>query len=295
MKQFVVGIFFSFLFISCEKDIRLAPESQEPKLVVDAQIETGQPPVVILTKSLNYFSTISSSQLTGSFVRNAVVLLSNGTQTHRLREYSIVNNGVVYYFYSNDITNPATSFIGENGKQYNLSITVDGQLYTSTTNIPNLTKKMDSLWWKKPPASVDTTFAIVMAKITDPPGLGNYIRYFTQRGKNAPFLPGDNSVFDDQVIDGKTYDIPVSAGVDRNRPPSSLDSSGYFFRGDTVTIKFCNIDQSTYKFWNTWEFAFQAIGNPFSSPVKVTNNISNNALGSFCGYATQFKTVIIPK
>jgi hypothetical protein len=295
MKQFLVCLFFSFLLISCEKDIQLAPESQEPKLVVDAQIETGQPPVVILTKSLNYFSTISSSQLTGSFVRNAEVILSNGTQTHRLREYNIVNNGIVYYFYSNDITSPASSFIGENGKQYNLSITVDGQLYTSTTYIPVLTKKMDSLWWKKPPTSVDTNFAIVMAKITDPPGLGNYIRYFTQRGKNAPFLPGDNSVFDDQVIDGKTYDVSVAAGVDRNRPPSSLDSSGYFYRGDTVTVKFCNIDQNTYKFWNTWEFAFQAIGNPFSSPVKVTNNISNNALGSFCGYATQFKTVIIPK
>jgi hypothetical protein len=62
-----------------------------------------------------------------------------------------------------------------------------------------------------------------------------------------------------------------------------------------VTVKFCNIDQNTYKFWNTWEFAFQAVGNPFSSPIKITNNISNNALGAFCGYATQFKTVIIPK
>jgi hypothetical protein len=282
-------------FISCQKDIQLQPEVQLPKLVVDAQIETNQPPVVILTNSINYFSEINSSLLTNSFVRNAVVTISNGILTHRLKEYAVVNNGITYYFYSNDIANPSTSFIGENGKQYDLRIETDGQVYTSTTRIPVLTKKIDSIWWKKPPVDVDTTFATVMTKITDPAGLGNYIRYFTKRGSNNQFLPGYNSVFDDQVIDGKTYDIPVTAGVDRNKPALGKDSSGYFFRGDTVTVKFCNIDQNTYKFWNTWEFAFQAVGNPFSSPIKITNNISNNALGAFCGYATQFKTVIIPK
>lgn len=295
MSRIVVFFIFSILFISCEKDIQLQPENASAKLVVDAQIETGQPPIVVLSKSLNYFAELNSNALTNSFVRNASVTVSNGTTTHILKEYGIVNNGITYYFYTNDIANPATAFLGEEGKQYNLQISVDGQLYSATTQIPLLTKKIDSLWWKKPPINVDSTFAIVMAKITDPVGLGNYIRYYTQIGSNNIFLPGSNSVFDDQIIDGKTYEIPVTAGVDRNRPPSSLDSSGYFFRGDTVTVKFANINQSSYNFWNTWEFAFQSIGNPFSSPIKVLGNISNNALGAFSGYSTQFKTVIIPK
>lgn len=295
MKQIFAVFIFALFFISCEKDIQLEPENAAPKLVVDAQIETGQPPIVILSKSLNYFSELNSSVLTNSFVRNANVSISNGTTTHLLREYGITQNGVTYYFYSNDFTNPSNSFTGEVGKRYDLKIEVDNQQYTASTTIPLLTKKIDSIWWKAPPSGVDTTFAIVMAKISDPQGLGNYIRYFTRRGSSQVFLPGGNSVFDDQIIDGKTYEIPVSAGVDRNRPPSTLDSSGYFFKGDTVTVKFANIDRSTYNFWNTWEFAFQSVGNPFSSPIKVIGNISNGALGAFNGYSTQLKTVIIPK
>lgn len=132
-----------------------------------------------------------------------------------------------------------------------------------------------------------------MARITDPPGYGNYIRYFTKTNQDA-FFPGQNSVFDDQIIDGKTYDIQVDKGVNRNE---KLDTGeyGFFKRGDTVTVKFCNIDKATYDFWRTWEFNYQSVGNPFSSPGKVLGNISNGALGSFCGYAAQYKTLIIPK
>jgi hypothetical protein len=42
------------------------------------------------------------------------------------------------------------------------------------------------------------------------------------------------------------------------------------------------------------EFAYQSIGNPFASPNKVLGNVSNGALGAFCGYAAFYKTIIIP-
>lgn len=57
----------------------------------------------------------------------------------------------------------------------------------------------------------------------------------------------------------------------------------------------CNIDKASFEFWKTWEFAWQSVGNPFSTPGKVTGNIDNQALGSFCGYAVQYKSLIIPK
>ena len=56
-----------------------------------------------------------------------------------------------------------------------------------------------------------------------------------------------------------------------------------------------NITKSTFDFWNTFEFSYQSVGNPFSSPTKVLSNITNGALGYFGGYAAQFKTIIIPK
>ena len=152
---------------------------------------------------------------------------------------------------------------------------------------------MDSLWWKKTPSTKDTTKVSVFARVTDPPGYGNYIRYFTKVNKED-FFPGLNSVFDDQIIDGKTYDAQVDQGVTKNEKIKREDY-GFFTRGDTVTVKFCNIDKASYNFWKTWEFTYQSVGNPFSSPGKVLGNISNKALGSFCGYAVQYKSLIIPK
>ena len=133
----------------------------------------------------------------------------------------------------------------------------------------------------------------MMVKTTDPPGLGNYIRYFTRKNRE-PFLPGEASVFDDAVIDGVTYELRVDPGIDRNnRVP--YDSNYFKKRGDTVTLKLCNIEKPTFTFWNTWEFAYQSIGNPFAQPNKVIGNISNGALGAFCGYAAWYKTLIIPR
>ena len=100
-------------------------------------------------------------------------------------------------------------------------------------------------------------------------------------------------VFDDQIIDGTTYEVQISPGIDRNM--KVVNDSNYFKRGDTLTIKLCNIDKATFTFWSSWEFAFQSIGNPFAQPNKVLGNINNGALGAFYGYAADYKSLIVPK
>ena len=170
---------------------------------------------------------------------------------------------------------------------------MDGNEYNSMTTIPELNKKLDSLWWKPSPYNPDTTKVILMTKVTDPPGFGNYIRYFTRTGQGA-FFPGFNSVFDDQIVDGSTYEIEVERGVNRNEE-LDIENYSFFNRGDTVTVKFCNIDKATYDFWRTMEYSYASIGNPFSSPTRVSNNVQGGALGYFGGYAVQYKSIIIPK
>lgn len=263
----------------------------EPVLVVDAQIENGQAPTVAISRSLGYFSAISIELLANSFVRNAEVTMSNGTSTHQLKEYNVpLGNGYSIYYYSIDSSNLATAFIGEFNKLYILTIKVDGKIYTSKTTIPALTKVFDSLWTKLPPPNVDTSKRLLMTRVFDPPGLGNYVRYFTKKN-NDLFLPGLNSVFPDEVVDGTTYSGQVDPGIDRNLPLPTGDDR-FFARGDTISFKLSNIDKTTFTFWNTWEFNQQSIGNPFSQPGKVIGNISNGALGAFCGYASKVETVI---
>jgi len=290
---------FSMLFLmgllACEKSITITSPNLPAKLVVDAQIESAAPPIVVLSTSLNYFESIDTSDLNKSFVRNAKVTLSDGSKTSTLKQFEqLLLGGFRYVYYSNDPANPAGSIIGTFGKSYLLSIEFNGQIYKSTTTIPLLTKKIDSTFYKiVPNRPVTDSFRIISAKITDPPGLGNYIRYFT-KVNSQQFLPGNTSVFDDNVIDGKTYIVDIPRGVDKNFP-LERENYGSFKKGDTVLIKYSNIDKATYDFWRTWEYTYQSVGNPFSSPGVVIGNVSNGALGAFCGYANSFNQIIITK
>jgi hypothetical protein len=290
MKKFLVlaGIFL----IGCEKKVEFKLHDQPEKLVVEATIENGQPPVVILSKSVGYFSKISADLLNQSFVHGADVFISNGTLNHKLREYArSIGNGVTFYFYSIDSANLGSSFVGELNHQYSLKIISEGKEYTATTTIPNITKKIDSVWWKKPPVTSDSSKVIVMVRATDPKGYGDYVRYYTKTNRE-PFYPPLNSTFDDYFIDGTTYELQVDKGVNRN-----LDinfDENFFRRGDTVGLKLSNIDKATYDFWRTMEFSYSSVGDPFSTPTKVLSNIKGNALGYFGGYASQYRTIIIP-
>jgi hypothetical protein len=288
-----VLIIFIFVFCGCEKDVKFDLNSKENLLVVDATIENGQPPIVILSKSFSYFSQISPQLLANSFVHGAEVTITNNGRSHRLREYSIdTTGGYSIYFYSIDTANLSSAIIGDFNQKYDLNIKVSGKEYNSTTTIPILAKKPDTLLWSRAPFNPDTNKVVVMVRSSDPPGLGNYIRYYTKRN-SGPYLPGEASVFDDQFVDGTSYELRVDPGIDRNNKIPYEDN--YFRRGDTVTLKLCNIDRDTYKFWSTMEFAYQSIGNPFAAPNKVIGNVSNGALGAFCGYAASFRTIRIPK
>jgi Domain of unknown function (DUF4249) len=278
---------------SCEKTISFTPRTTEPSVVVEATIENDQPPIVILSNSLSYFSAISPEILANSFIRNAEITVSNGSKTHKLKEYTqAVGSGYNLYYYSIDSANLGTAFLGQLGTSYSLSIKTGGKEYTATTTIPNLAKKIDSLWWQQAPHDPDTSKVVLMGRAYDPPGFGNYIRYFTSVNK-GPYFPGLNSVFDDQIVDGKSYSVQIEQGVNRNE---SIDFEEYSFfkRGDTVSVKFTNIDKATFDFWRTMEYSYSSIGNPFSSPTKVLNNIKGG-LGYFGGYAVQYLPLIIPK
>ncbi|HEX6180172.1 MAG TPA: DUF4249 domain-containing protein [Chitinophagaceae bacterium] len=293
MRRLLSILCLLILATACEKSINFSPRNADTAVVVEASIENGRPPIVILSNSMDYFSKITPDILANSFIHGADVYVSNGTVTSKLKEYS-VSTGVGYsvYYYSVDSTSPSTIIGGEFNKTYSLRIIINGKEYTSATTIPALAKRVDSLWWIPAPSNPDSNKVVVMSRVTDPPGFGNYIRYYTKVNDSA-FYPPPASVFDDQIIDGTTYVVEVEHGVDRNGE-IDFDTYSFFERGDTVTLKFTNIDKATYDFWRTIEFSYGSIGNPFSSPTKVLGNVKG-ALGYFGGYAAQYRTIVIPK
>jgi hypothetical protein len=281
------------VFSSCEKNIAIKLQPTGTDLVVDGSIENGQFPVIYLSSSISYFSQIDPAVLAKSFVHGAKITMSNGSITALLKEDSLISDsaGIMIYYYSFQPGDTSQKFTGSPGHRYDLKITTDNKTYTATTTIPEMTKRIDSLWWVPARGSEDSNQVIVKARIVDPPGLGDYTRYYTSVNF-GPFYPGLQSVFDDQITDGTVYTVDVDRGVNRNLT-IDFDDYSFFNKGDTVQVKLANIDKATYDFWRTMEYNYQSIGNPFSSPIRVLSNISNGALGYFGGYAAQYSSLII--
>jgi len=287
----ILFVLLAMLLFSCEKNINFKLDDTAPSLVVEGEIENGKAPRVVLTKSTSYYSVLTPELYTNSFVHDADVYVSNGTLTHKLKEYTQpLFPGFNQYYYGIDSNFLSTAFLGELNTNYQLRILTEGKEYLAQSKIPALSVQPDSFYFKPAPQNPDTNKRVMFIRAQDPQGLGNYLRYFTQKN-SEPFYPGFNSVFTDEIIDGTQYTVQLQPGVNRNEP--FKPDSNFFKKADTVTLKFCNIDRSTYTFWNTWEFSLQTVGNPFSQPNKVISNVSNGALGAFCGYGATYRTLIV--
>lgn len=284
------------LLLSCEKEVHIDMSSGQPQLVVNGQIDIGSNPTVVLTHSFGYFAKVDFTTLQNSFIHDAVVEVSDGSRSVRLREYEIDSGFARLYYYGVDTADAlARSFAGEAGKFYTLHIENDGKQYSSVAKIP-WPKPVDSFAAVPPNAEIPKapTAMQLVVWYSDPDTFGNAIRYFTRRN-SEPFYPGPNSVYDDQVVNGTPHaQFYLQAGGPRNSIDPN-DSAGYVFRGDTVTLRWAAIDRGVFNFYSTLEYSVGTVGNPFSTPINVMTNISGGALGVWAGYASTYYTIVIPK
>ena len=290
----VVLVLCAVVLASCQKEVHISLGGTAPVVVVQGQVQTGQPPYIVLTSSISFFSTIDLSTLQNSFVHNAVITVSNGTLTVPLKEYNF-DTGTFnkFYVYSIDTTNLSNLMVGEAGKTYTLTIQVNGSTYTAVTKIPT-PKGVDTMWFAQPTfkskRTPDSAYQLY-ANYTDPDTIGNYVRSFTQKN-HGQFYP--NGLYSDDAVNGITItNITMFAGY-QDSTNVQTDTVRYFFPGDTVTLNWCQIDKGVYSFWNTEEFAQRAIGNPFASPINVQTNIKGGAIGVWAGYSSAMKTLVVP-
>ncbi|MFY0254272.1 DUF4249 domain-containing protein [Chitinophaga sp. 30R24] len=286
-----LGTLLTILLVACEKDINIHLPGQESQLVVEGKFESGSYPQVVLSRSMNYFSQIAPAVLENSFVHNAIVTISDGSNTMMLKEQVTGTDSNRYYTYVPDFSQGVT-FKGKTSGRYALHIEADNKTYDAVTTIPPISLQLDSMWATLVRVDDRMDKVRLWVQIKDTSLVTNYARYFTRKN-SEPFYPGLNSVLDDQLVNGTTFEIPVDAGVNRNEK-LELDTYAFFDRGDTITIKFCNIDKATWDFWRTLDFAYNSNGNPFSSPTKVLGNVPG-ALGYWGGYTVTYKTIIISK
>jgi len=306
-----VFVFSLLTFSSCTQEVDLHVNA-DPKIVVEGNIENGLPPIISLTSTVPFYGEINFNDLDGYFVHDAEVSISDGITTTALVEFclseipeefkplvaeylgieldSTGNFPVEVCLYTvSDILAANPAFVGEAGKTYTLTINANGETLTSSTMLlPPV--PTDSIYIKPHDDPENDSLVRLYVHLTEPPVLGNYYRYFTKRNSEA-YYAGYSSVFDDNIVNGESFEFTVDRGF---YPTEDFDPEvyGYFWRGDTVILKWCSIDFPTFDFWRTLEFDSGTDG-PFSSATIAQTNI-NGGLGIWCGYGAAYDTIIVP-
>lgn len=294
MKKLLNLLLISTVLMACEKEITVDMPTPESKVVVEAAIEEGQYAWAFITKTAAYFAPVDSAIIMNMIVKNATVIVSDGTQLDTMH-LSFDPYTFPYLKYV------GSKIIGQAGKAYELIIIVEGNTYHAKTTIPNAVA-LDSLKFK--PDINQDTLGFIWLYLKDPDTLGNYYRAFTKIiGKDSVFLHPYPSVTDDRFFNGQKAEYQLFRGrnplEDNQYNSQGLDSAGvarwYFRAGETVVVKIAQIDNEHYRFWYSMEQQFMTDGNPFATPTSLKTNIQGGAIGVWGGYGVFIDTLKIPK
>ncbi len=291
---------------SCTKEVQIDIPGFEEKIVIDGRIETGQPPIVLISISKEIYEPTDLDAFLSGFISDATVVISDGTNSVQLdvicsdnlppgtEELAASMLGIpadqlsTYNICAYTTLN--TDLWGQVGKTYTLTVSYQGETYTASTLIPTPTP-LNKTFWKPEPNL--TNYGFSWAELSDPPG--SFDSYFWEVKRlngpdsDASFKPTYSPATDDEFFDGLTFEFWYENTYGHELP----DSVRWMYAlGDTVVIKVSKMDRYVYEFYEKKYMQLQTAGNPFASPTSIPSNFNNGALGIWAGFSPSFDTLI---
>ena len=323
MKNYLI-IFFSLILLSCTEEITLDLPQAASKLVVEGYIEPGFPPYVILTKNQGYFDPIDPNTYNDLFVTDAESVIvwyynDNGEKEIRILERieGLDSLPPIYTVSDYDFLNenPSPYEFSKAERTYYLEIKWNNDTITAQTFIPKATP-LDSLWVEQSETADSTYKCDIRAVYSDPADQQNNILIKSKRlqhytfnedsckSKNRPDFPLQLvDAGSDILMNGESFETYFPRPRDNGGFPNGkynasrtreCADSTFEIKEDIVLIKFCQIDESSMKFWRGLVRQAGTNGNPFSEPANLVSNI-NGGLGVWTGYSPVYYLVPIVK
>jgi len=317
MKRLPLFIITAAVLISCEKEITVELPTTPSKVVVEGVIETGQVPIVLLSRTQSFFEPTTISGLASLYITSATVIVSDGIVTDTLDQVcssQLTEDQLIAAAAATGIsvdllrqinicawTDLGGTMVGMEGRSYSLTVITDGRTLTSTTKVP-FGIPLDSVWFKLADQRPDDdTLGFLWGTISDPDTAGNAYRWMAKRinagsdgdAKDASFVAPLFSTFDDRYVNGLRFDFAYNRGkvAFSSADDDNNEESGYFKMGDTVVVKFSSIGLPENRFYESFSNNVTSQGDMFSSPANVMSNI-NGGLGVWAGYGSRLDTVI---
>lgn len=262
----IFPVILILIFSSCEKVIDIDLNSASPKVVIEGVINNNAGPYkVSLTKTTDYFNPQDYPLISGA----EVIINDNLGNTETLTEISAGKY-------------ETSTIQGIPGRKYTLQVKIDGELFTSTSEMP-ITTLIDSITstempFMNPHGDNSNPQYRISCYFKDSIGVNEFFRIIAYKNKEKirQFY-----LLDDKITDG------VSLGYG--------GIMGDIFLGDTVDIVLVKIDQKVFEFYNTLSNII--VGGEGTrdngTPANPNTNISNGALGYFGALAIDKKTIIV--
>ena len=301
-----VVLFLSALALwGCETPIEVSIPNAEPLLVVEGRIETGLPPIVLLSRSQDYFAPVDAALLGSLYEGGGEVVLTVDGEEFVLDELCAGDLGpeelmlasgllglpVEVLMLSNLCAYVSFGITGQEGSTYELMAVLDGDTARAVSKL-NPVVALDSLWFEVP-GNTDS-LGFIYTDFTDPDSLGNAYRWSAMRiGKDPGLLYPTISTVEDVLFNGLTFEFsqfrPVTAADFED--DANPDEIGFYKTGDTVIVRWDHIDRGVYEAISSMEEQLQAQGSPFANPADVRSNIEGG-IGLWVAYSPFVDTVI---
>lgn len=299
--------------LSCSKEVEIDIPGFEERMVVDGSITTGEPPLVLLSKSKDIYSSTTKDAFLAGFVSGAIVTVSDGINTIQLDEICSDNLpagsealaaslfGVTvadlpkYHLCAYTTFNPL--IWGVVGRTYKLKIEVEGKTYTSSTKIEQPTK-LKKVYWV--PEVNYPNYGRSWATLADVAGQYDAYMWEIKRiNLGSDGQPLDNfftkvysPIFDDLFCDGLTFNFNFENPMNYDDPNLNDNYKGFYEIGDSVVIKFSKMDENVYDFYEKKYAQLLTAGNPFATPTNIPTNIVGGALGVWAGFSPSYDTLV---
>ncbi len=265
---------------ACNKDLEYDFNQVDDKIVIDGQIEQNQSARVILTRNFPFFSEFDSASIRNLILTRAKVSLNYMDKTEVLTLRRDDRFFPPFVYESNEI-------VGKTDSSYEIIAEFGGKTVSAVTTIPEVVS-LDTAYFVAEENDPDR--GSVFISFTDPPGK-HYYRVFTRHNDSISFTSAGILALSDAFFSEQEFGMYLKKG---NTSLLTIAEDNSFYRGDTVTIKFCTIDKAHYDFWNTFQDEALNASNPFAASLKdVTSNIEGDGLGIWGGYGAYYATIVL--
>lgn len=306
MKQFLHILIGLFLLSSCTKEVQIEVPGFQEQLVIDGRIETGQAPIVLLSRSKEIYAPTDIDAFLNGFISGAIVTITNSNGTVQLQEVcsdnlppgteeiaaamlgipadQLANYSICAY------TTLDPNFAGIVGETYTLNVTFEGKSYSAVTSIVQPTNLVNSFWQ---PESGLTNHGYSWATLADLPNQFDAYYWEVKRLNDTlsdfAYQRTYSPTFDDEFFDGLTFEFWYENPFTDDAP----DSTRWMYElGDTVVIKLSKLDRDAFEYYEKKYIQLQTAGNPFATPTNIPTNIVGGALGVWAGFSTSYDTLI---